>query len=99
MASMVLGVIGLMLFFLPILGIPISVLGLALGLIGLLAVFTGARATLRWSLVGIGISAFALLVNIAIVYAPSGYSPSEPMTRPWEPPPGRPFVPPPAPPT
>jgi hypothetical protein len=70
MTSAVLGTIGLMLFFLPILGLPISVCGLAAGFLGLI----GALAThgrLRWSVVGIAMSIMALGINVAILYAPS----------------------------
>jgi hypothetical protein len=98
MSSLVLGTVGLMLFFLPILGIPISVLGLFFGLVGFgIGVFR-PRVSLRWSLGGIGMSALALLMNIGIVFAPAGYIPTgghEP--PPWRAPPDRPYVPPPAP--
>src|SRR5215469_31327 len=96
MTSLVLGVIGLMLFFMPIMGIPLSVLGLLLGLLGLPAVVLGGGATLRWSLGRIGVCALALLANIAIVYAPSGYIPSRDTPALWQKPFDRPYVPPPA---
>ena len=94
MTSFVLGVIGLMLFFMPVLGIPISVLGLCFGIVGLLEVFVAIQSSLRWSLYGTGFCALALAVNIAIAYAPSGYMPGRAPPAPWEPPPGRPYVPP-----
>ncbi len=96
MTSLVLGVIGLMMFFMPILGIPLSVLGLFLGLVGLPAVLLGGGASLRWSLGGIGVCALALLANIAILYAPSGYIPSRDNPPLWQKPFDRPYVPPPA---
>ncbi len=60
MSSLVLGTVGLMLFFLPILGIPISVLGLACGLVGFGIALFRPRVSLRWGLGGIGMSALAL---------------------------------------
>jgi hypothetical protein len=96
MTSLVLGVIGLMLFFMPILGIPISVLGLFFGLLGLSAVLLGGGATLRWSLGGIAVCALALLANIAIAYAPSGYIPGRDTPPLWQNVYDRPYVPPPA---
>ena len=88
MSSLVLGTVGLMLFFLPILGIPISVLGLFFGLVGFGVGLFRPRVSLRWSLGGIGMSALALLLNIGIAvvlvimalawrgrYSPAYYSP------------------------
>jgi hypothetical protein len=96
MTSLVLGIIGLMLFFLPVLGIPISAIGLALGLIGLLRAFAHIGSSLRWSISGTGLCALALLVNFAINYAPWGYIPSRQVPPSWNPPHGRSYVPPPA---
>jgi hypothetical protein len=96
MASMVLGVIALLLFFMPILGIPISVIGLAFGLIGLSVYFTGGGPSLRWSLAGILLCSLALGVNFALNYAPPGYIPGREAMPPWQPIYGRPYVPPPA---
>ena len=102
MASLVLGTIALMLFFLPVLGIPISVLGLFFGLCGFGGALVRRGVSLRWSLGGSCMSALALLVNIGIVFSPAGYIPtgqgSQGQPPPWRPPPGRPYVPPPAPP-
>lgn len=72
MTSLVLGTIGLLLFFLPILGIPISAFGLLFGLIGLGATLFGGGAMLRWSVAGMGLSFLALAINIAIAYTPAG---------------------------
>jgi hypothetical protein len=97
MASLVLGTVGLMLFFLPILGIPISVLGLFFGLVGFGVALFRPRVSLRWGLGGIGMSALALLLNIGIVYAPAGYIPTGgQQPPPWRAVPDRPYVPPPA---
>src|SRR5690348_7694324 len=95
MASTVLGVVGLMLFILPILGIPISAFGLCFGILGfVLAPISGAR--LRWSAAGIAVSLLALAVNLAIYYAPEAYLPGRNVPLLWQPAPDRPYVPPPA---
>lgn len=94
--SLVLGIIGLLLFFMPILGIPISSSGLLFGAIAfVLALFVGGRA-LRCSLQGIAICALALSVNIAILVAPRGYLSSPNVPQPWQPVPERVYVPSPA---
>jgi hypothetical protein len=99
MAGLVLGTIGLLLFFLPILGIPISVLGLFFGLVGFGGALCSRGASLRWGLGGTCMSALALLLNVAIVFAPAGYIPTgSRQPPPWRSVPDRPYVPPPAPP-
>jgi hypothetical protein len=50
---------------------------------------------LRWTLAGIGMSAAALAVNIAIVYADPGYVPGREAPYSWQEAPDRPYVPPP----
>jgi len=96
MTSLVLAFIGLLLFFLPILGIPISLLALGFGILGLIVAFFVPGPSLRWSLGGIAASCLALSVNLAIAWAPSGYLPERRMPTPWQPVPDRPYVPPPA---
>jgi hypothetical protein len=96
MTSLVLSFIGAILFFLPILGTPISGIALGLGIVGLiLAPFT-AGPTLRWSLGGIAASTLALSLNLLIIYAPAGYQPERKVPTPWQHVPDRPYVPPPA---
>jgi hypothetical protein len=68
MSSLVIGIVGLFLFVLPILGIPLSLFGLGFGLIGLLVAFFTQDASLRWSVGGIGVSSLALAVNLAIAF-------------------------------
>ncbi|MCC6417866.1 MAG: hypothetical protein IT429_06405 [Gemmataceae bacterium] len=96
MTSLVLGIIGMLLFFLPVLGIPLSACGLAFGVIGFgMALFTGGPA-LRWSLSGVAASALALGVNVVLNAAPEGYLPQPSVPPPWQLPSDRPFVAPPA---
>jgi hypothetical protein len=96
MLSLVLGVIGPMLFFLPVLGLPLSALGLLIGLFAVALAFRAGGVRLRWSLLGCAMSALALSINIAIVYAPGGYLPGPDVPPRWQPVPDRPYVPPPA---
>jgi hypothetical protein len=96
MTSLVIGTIGLMFFFFPVLGIPLGAVGLLFGLVGFLAGSFGGPASLRWSLAGAAVSALALAVNGALAYAPAGYLSGREVPRPWQSPPDRPYVPPPA---
>jgi len=96
MLSLVLGTIGLLLFFLPILGWPISACGVFFGLVGIVLSLSRGGVPLRWSLMGTTLSVLALTINLAISSAPGGYLP-DPRGRPlWQDVPGRPSVPPPA---
>jgi hypothetical protein len=94
-ASVVLGVISTLLFFLPILATPIGLVGLLLAIIGCALGMTSGRASLRWSSVGLVVSGLALTINLAIAYAPSGFEHTPP-APPGEPVPGVPYAPPPA---
>jgi hypothetical protein len=98
MASMVLGVIGLILVFLPILAAPLSACGILLGIAGIIAAFTVPGTYLRWSIAGLVTSILALAVNLTIYFAPGTHG-AIPTPRPppmWQPPPDRTAVPPPA---
>ena len=97
MASLVLGVVALLLAFLPVLGIPISICGGVFGVAGFVAALVSPRTSLRWSVGGLAACCLALGVNVAVVYAPSGYLPGRNVPKPWQPVPDRPYVPPPAP--
>jgi hypothetical protein len=98
LTSVILGSVGGLLFFLPILGIPLGALGLAFGVAGLLAALLGRWTSLRWSVVGIVVSGLALGIGVAIAVAPAGYLrvPAAPaagqnvLDRPYVPPPARP---------
>src|SRR5262249_15332490 len=96
MSSLVLGVIALLLFFLPILGIPISACGLFFGLAGLGGALFVGGVSLRWSVGGIFFSGLALAINLALAYAPQDYLADRPPREPWRPAPDRPYVSPPA---
>lgn len=95
MLSFVLGVIALMLFFLPILGIPISAIGLLCGIIGVVVDAT-TKTSLRWSLLGCAITSLAVAINLAIAYVPGGYLSPPRVVPSWQTVPDRPYVPPPA---
>ncbi len=96
MSSLVLGVIALLLAFLPILGVPLSLCGIVLGVIGVFSSLTVPGTYPRWSLAGLATSCLALIVNLAITYAPTGYLPEQSVPRTWQPVPDRPYPPPPA---
>jgi hypothetical protein len=86
--------IGFLLFFLPILGAPISVVGLFAGLAGCLVAGATTRGSMRWSVGGVVLCLFALGLNVAVAYAPRyGPPPTGPPTVSV---PDRPYVPPPA---
>jgi hypothetical protein len=93
--SIVLGMIGAALFFLPILGMPISACGIVVGLAGMLRAAFGDRSEARASIVGFAVSCAALAMVFAIDYAPIGYEPSDAVPRLWQTPAGPAYVPPP----
>jgi hypothetical protein len=95
-AAAVAGTVALLVFFMPVLGIPIGAFGLLFGIIGVAGTVKTAGAHLRWALLGIAVSSLALAVNIAIAFAPSGYWPGREVPRLWQAVPDRPYVPPPA---
>jgi hypothetical protein len=70
--SLVLGNIGLLLFFFPILGIPVSAIALVLGIVAVLLPPTRRGRDLRYCFYGILLSVAALSMNIAIALGPSG---------------------------
>ncbi|HEX5270087.1 MAG TPA: hypothetical protein VFW33_06365 [Gemmataceae bacterium] len=96
MLALVLGTVGLMLFFLPILGVPLSAFALLVGLIATgLAAFR-AGGSLRYALLGSAMAALALGVNLAVLYAPGSELPHPGVPPPWQPVPDRPYAPPPS---
>ena len=73
-----LGVVGLLLFFLPILSIPLGGVGLVFGFSGLVFALLNSWTSLRWSVAGIVLSGLALAVSLAIAQAPAGNLPVGP---------------------
>jgi hypothetical protein len=82
LASVVLGAIGLMLFVLPILAIPISACGFLASVIGLVAAKYSKSIDGRLALAGAVVCALAIGIELAIAYAPSGDwgQPADPST-------------------
>jgi len=95
-AAAVLGSIGMLLFFLPILGAPLSAAGLAIAIAGLTGVWAGREVSLRWSVVGLLICGIALGTNLGMAFGPIDLVPPYPVAPVWQPVPDRPYVPPPA---
>lgn len=97
MTALVLGLIGILFTFLPVLAFPISVCGLVLGAIGLVAGFFSGGPALRWSIEGVVVCIVALSTNLIINFLPEGYAlPNPSPARAWRQPADRPYVPPPA---
>jgi len=95
--SVVLGSVGLLLFFLPVLCIPLAAAGLAFGVVGFLMAIFGGWSSLRWSVAGIVVCGISLGIGIVIAITPLYYSqnPEAPAVRQMVPD-YRPYVPPPA---
>jgi hypothetical protein len=96
MLSVVLGTVGLILIFMPVLGEPLSALGLFFGLLGTVLALLGRHINLRWSVAGLLLCSIALGSNVAVDFAPEGYVRDRQPPRMWRQPPDRPWVPPPA---
>src|SRR5262249_11034297 len=97
MTSLVLAYVAMILFFLPILGIPIGAIALVFGIVGLILSPYTSGPSVRWSVLGIGMSLLALGLNLLINFAPQGYLPNRrDVPTIWQPVPDRPYVPPPA---
>lgn len=94
--SVILGSVGVLLFFMPILGIPLGAFGMAFGAVGLVVALLGGRASLRWSAVGIVASSLALGIGVSIASAPAGFLPSTKGSALWQRKLERPYVPSPA---
>ena len=76
LTSVILGSVGTLLFFLPVLGIPLGAVGLFFGIAGLLMALLGRWTSLRWSLAGTVVSGLALGIGIVIGMSPSGFLPN-----------------------
>lgn len=95
MASVVLAVIAMLLFFLPVLAVPLSICALTLGFAGLVAALLAPGTSLRFALLGLAASSLALAINAAIACAPAGYLRDQNPPRLWQSVYDRPFAPPP----
>jgi hypothetical protein len=95
--ALILGSVGSLLFFLPILGAPLSAIGLMIGLAGFAKGVGRDVEGVRWSLGGIVVCVLGLTINVAVDYAPQGYIESRSGPSMWQTAPDRPYVPPPAP--
>lgn len=70
-ASFVLAMIGLLVFALPILGLPISAIAGLLAIAGAIVGFARDDVSgLRWSVAGLGLSLASVAINLAINFAP-----------------------------
>ena len=103
LTSLLLGTIGLLLFILPILSMPLASVGLAFGAVGLVvALVLGPRNwnRLRWPLGALTVSSVTIMVGVMIGYAPIT-EPTESRTEigamlmEWQPPAPRGYIPPP----
>jgi len=94
--SIILGSVGSLLFFLPILGAPLAAIGLLIGLAGFAKGIRADIEGVRWSLGGIVVCAMALTINVAVDYAPEGYIENRQVPPMWQTAPDRPYVSPPS---
>ena len=74
LTSVVLGVIALMVFFMPVLSIPISMAGVLFGIAGL-SLAAHRRSNLLWSVVGVALCCLALAVGAGIQTFTATYQP------------------------
>jgi drug/metabolite transporter (DMT)-like permease len=95
-ASMVLAIISLLLFFLPIMSIPLSIIGIGLALVSLPLNAWLAHENLRWAIAGLCTALASLGIALAVNDAPLKVQRSYEVPRLWQEPAARPYVPPPA---
>ena len=96
MTSLVLGFLSTLVFFMPVLGIPIALSGVVCGVVGICFAWRSREYSMRWGLGGLGLSLLALGMLLALYYAPEGYLMRVRMPHRWQPPADRPYVAPPA---
>jgi hypothetical protein len=96
LASVILGSVGGLLFFLPVLGIPLGAVGLIFGIVGLMLALVGGWTSLRWSVAGILVSGLALGAGVVIGLSPPGYLPNPKGASSQQSVPDQPYIPPPA---
>jgi hypothetical protein len=95
-SALALSAVGLLLFFMPVLGIPLAGCGLLFALAALLAAFVErGEWDLRWAIFGLVLSLVALTINVIVVWPPRNTIPHQAeLTTPS--PAARPYVSPPA---
>lgn len=98
LGAVTLGAISLLLFFLPILSLPISGAAAVVGLLGVWVALRGGREKLRLSIAGLLMAFCAQSIVWGIAIAPSGYFMPRPVFPDRPPIRVRPYVSPPAPP-
>jgi hypothetical protein len=91
-----LGTVAAVLILLPVISIPLSLLGLLCGAIGVAAAWFGYANSLRAAVAGLVLCSITLGTGVLINFAPRSETPTRSPLPLWEPPPGRPSVPPPA---
>jgi hypothetical protein len=96
LSSVIIAAIGLLLFILPILAIPLSLAGLVLGIAGIIAAVAGGQSRLRLCVAGVTLAIVGLIIGWAIARAPSGYFAPRAVFPSIQPLHDRPYVPPPA---
>ena len=94
--SVILGSVGLLLFFMPVLGVPLGAAGLVFGLIGVVLARWGGWTSLWWSIAGVALSGLALSISVAIAEAPAGFVPARSVPLDTQPVPDQPYIAPPA---
>lgn len=96
MSALLLGLLATALAPLPVLGIPISFFGLALGAVGVAVSMWWRGESLRWSLAGLTSCLVALAINALLYGTPEGFIPGPSRAIPWRLPSHPAFVAPPA---
>lgn len=94
--SACLGSIALMLFFLPILSIPLASFGLLAGIGGVVRGIYSGKTGLRWSLIACALCVAMIGIGCILANAPVGETPSRNVPRHDWVTPDRPYISPPA---
>ena len=96
LAAAALGSVAAVLLLLPVISIPLSMIGVVCGAIGFVAARRGYPNSLRLAILGAVLCSITLSAGVLVNFAPRSETPSRSPIPLWEPPPGRPSVPPPA---
>jgi hypothetical protein len=96
-AAATIGSVAAILILLPILSIPLSVCGLACGIVGVVAAWKGYPISLRTAVAGTALCVVVLSAGLLVAFAPRDQAFGRISPRLWQQPStGRPAVPPPA---